>query len=542
MLNTERGELKLQPTPVAETPKKNGHIPRWARVPAFALRASLAILTAAPGVAVAADLINHIEDTATVNSQYNLDSPQVYQLHLNANGFVIRGFRDEANFGKDFLLRDMPVDRTRIIDNGGNTGIKVKAEQTIEFSGSGKVDFCSYLICGEDPYTWSKSCKEAPVFNPDGYHIWRDNTICPGDAQKEAPQGMLLGFLYYGSPSGISGTTDWYSPTIQIGSHWKGIMDSRRKQEGLDGGLYFKIQQDYGMRAQHGGYDVTVTVYPPEPKVLPTVPVVTPIAVRKVEVVTTPERSSDLPGWLLGLGSTLLAGLASYKLYERWRFKRGVSAGATAGASAGFNAGSTFRIGGPVVMLGGPSNPNTAPNFGSTQPKNPEWIIGQQEFEKRWQAAKSNFTTLRSGDTGNEPEYILERFKAAMGVMHEVSLNSTLRVPLMAMRVRAGIEYLIPQVWLDNRMLKRFFDPGFNAGFLTNEDLAKILYLPEQYRSLSNFTDQQRRGIRRIRRILMFALHPDTAKVDADKNLQESVDDLLKKFNPSWSYIDRLIR
>lgn len=176
-------------------------------------------------------------------------------------------------------------------------------------------------------------------------------------------------------------------------------------------------------------------------------------------------------------------------------------------------------------------------------PKNPEWVTGQQEFEKRWQAAKSKLSTIRPGDTGNEPEYILDRFKAATGIIQEVSLGSAIGISTLAMRVRAGLEYLIPQIWPDNRVLKRFFDPNFNAGYLLYaESLARIVYLPENYRNLSSFTPDQKRDIRRIRRILIYALHPDTAKVDADKNLQESVDDLLKRFNPAWSYIENLIK
>lgn len=72
----------------------------------------------------------------------------------------------------------------------------------------------------------------------------------------------------------------------------------------------------------------------------------------------------------------------------------------------------------------------------------------------------------RPGDTGNEYEYILDRFKAAMNTVHEMSLdNSAVQVPKMAVRIRAGIEYVIPEVWSDNKTLRKFFDPGFNAGF-----------------------------------------------------------------------------
>lgn len=129
-----------------------------------------------------------------------------------------------------------------------------------------------------------------------------------------------------------------------------------------------------------------------------------------------------------------------------------------------------------------------------------------------------------------------------MDIVHEVSLDSKLLVPRMAIRVRAGIEYLIPEIWPDNRIFRRFFDPNFNAGYLTEEDLAKIIYLPEQYHILTQFTAAQRKEVTRIHRIFIHALHPDTSKNDADPNLQDYIDDLLKRFNPAWSYIENLIK
>lgn len=231
-------------------------------------------------------------------------------------------------------------------------------------------------------------------------------------------------------------------------------------------------------------------------------------------------------GGLLGVGAAFL---------WKWNRKIGGIPPSYSGAASG--------LGTTTGATGGGPNPNTAPNFGPTQQKNPEWITGQQEFEKRWQAAKSKLLPIQPGETGNEPEHILDRFKATIGIIQEVSLGSAIGISTMAMRVRAGLEYLIPQIWPDNRILKRFFDPNFNAGYLLYaESLARIVYLPENYRNLSSFTPDQKRDIRRIRRILIYALHPDTAKVDADKNLQESVDDLLKRFNPAWSYIENLIK
>lgn len=65
MLNPDRAELRLQPTLAPENPRKNGHIPRWLRVPAFAVRTSLAILAAGSG-AIAADVLTYTDNPAIV--------------------------------------------------------------------------------------------------------------------------------------------------------------------------------------------------------------------------------------------------------------------------------------------------------------------------------------------------------------------------------------------------------------------------------------------------------------------------------------------
>lgn len=526
MTNPDRAELGLQSTPVSENSRKSGHVPSWARVPVLAVRTSLAILAATPGMVVVADTINHRENASIVydsdkNVTINLQSlippsdPQplaVYKLYMTAGQYVYRDSKSTSNF----------------IDNWGRTHIGLKAGQTLEISATGRVLLQDQYY--EDRYV--RNCNSSNLIDPDGYRYWRD-TVCPPDRQSQgipwdgAPRGALISNI---------GNGPGYEPQILIGSHWKGSVDR-------DGNLY--LQTNIGtFYATSGGFDITVTVYPPNPtptSAPPLRPAFTPEPIRT----TVPTgKSSDLPGWLLGAGATFLTVLAANRLYRRQKVGKGTTTVPTTGTVGGTSSGaaSVPRIRGIAGVLGAGANPNIAPNFGPAQQKNPEWITGQQEFEKRWQDVKRNLSPLRPGDSGNEPEYILDRFKASMGIVHEVSLGNWIRVPLMAMRVRAGIEYLIPKIWPDNRILKRFFDPNFNAGFLTAESLARMIYLPEGYRNLSSFTNDQRRDIQRIHRIFVHALHPDTARADSDKNLQGSVDDLLKTFNPAWSYVESLIK
>lgn len=172
----------------------------------------------------------------------------------------------------------------------------------------------------------------------------------------------------------------------------------------------------------------------------------------------------------------------------------------------------------------------------------PEWIKGQQGFVKMWRAARTNLTPLKPGETGNEPSHVLSRFKTGMDIIHEVSPDINTSVPVLSIRARAGIEYLIPEIWPDNRILTRFFERPQELLSLNQDDLAKIIYIPEKYRSLTKFGADQKREISRIHRVLISALHSDTVRSNADPNLEESIADLLKYFNPAWTIVEKLIK
>lgn len=532
MLNSEREKPISSSTP--EKPKRSGRVPLWAKSSALALRASLAILTATPGIVFATSATNQTENVSIDNSgRSNIDdldplpaasmtveSTEVYKLYLNSNWYVIRGFRDEANFKGDF-----PIDRTRIIDNWGRTDIKLKVGQSLEISAKGKV--LLQPAWTEEQYV--KSCNDSNLIDQDGRRYWRD-TVCPPQLSgrsnnHEAPRGMLLGHV---GDEGMGAP-----PVIQVGSYWKG-------QVNKNGRLYLWTNQDtlYGTS---GGFDITVAVYPPEPKLPPAVIAVS-TPVKRVETVTTSQKSPDVSGWCWGLGAILLGGLAVSGFLRRG--KHGVATVSSVAAkrtsiSSQITVASLPRA--IFGVIGGSSNPNTAPNPEPARYKGSEWKNGRQEFEKRWQIVKNNMLPVQPGDTGNEPDYVLERFKLGMGVVHEVLASDIRNVSVISTKIRAGIEYLIPEIWPNNRILKRFFDPRVNSGFITTEDLARLIYLPEQYRSLGSFTSKQRGDIGRIRRALLFALHPDKPQEDSDKTLQDSVDDLLKNSNQSWTYIEKLI-
>lgn len=469
MLNPDRTELGLQSTSAPENSRKNTHIPRWLRVPTFAARTFLAVLTATPGVVAA-------------NTIYNTIKPSI-------------------------VYADSPTGKISEIQRVGDCRWNVIVEVT--------------------------DLRPGTRLMATNYYDWTD---CQGN-HRSGSYGP-----YYLGVADNSGRNVSVHPQSDFGSYSKIITDS----DGHQLSIQYSYDRNYTSKTplptQLAKSPMKTPTRPPaettptaEAKLkrtptvnLTPVPEIRPTQVAPIGQPTTPTGISD---WLWGLGAASLAGFAAY-----WGYRRGKLKNSPPPPSG---------IGG----VGGPSNPNTAPNTGPStapstgpaRPKNPEWVIGQKDFKRRWQEVKSKLPPLRPGDTGNEQGYILDRFKAGMNVIHEVSLEDVTGVPEIDTRLRAGIEYLIAEIWPDNRIFKRFFDPQFNAGILTPEDLARIIYLPESYRHLSVFTKAQRTDVMRIRRTLLHALHPDLLKTDSDPKLKDSLDLLLKQLNSAWPLINKLL-
>lgn len=184
-----------------------------------------------------------------------------------------------------------------------------------------------------------------------------------------------------------------------------------------------------------------------------------------------------------------------------------------------------------------------------TQGKSPNgeqsytWEAGRQGFRKMWGERKRQFVAVQAGDNGNEPEYVSERFRAGMSIVHAFAAPTGNGKDTLdfGIAVRAGLEYLIPKIWPDNRILKAFFNPSFNP----EGEIAKIIFLPEQYRALSRFTPEQKAHVIRIHRVLSAALHPNNPnmpKGSLDPKLQDSIDILLKQINTAWPAIERMVR
>lgn len=298
-----------------------------------------------------------------------------------------------------------------------------------------------------------------------------------------------------------------------------------------------------------------------------------------VPVVLAPEKLEKREGSIFDYwGYELIGAGILYMFFRRQKSKKGTNppTGSSSSQSTGFSPSPGKSTG----AVGGSSNPNTAPSAGSTRSADPlkeklnnseeenkrlkeelarakaekaaeakikhnqEWIRGMADFEKRWQA--------KNLPAGNDMHVVINRFKSMMDIIHETSSdNATLDPSAMGVRVRAGIETVIPAVWTGitcRQFLEKLYSPGFRMGdpsLPSEEGIAKMIYIPEKYRARTRFSDQEKEDIRRVYRVLMFALHKDVAnkyRREADPDLEESIDILHTRFNNAWAdYVKKLI-
>ncbi len=175
-----------------------------------------------------------------------------------------------------------------------------------------------------------------------------------------------------------------------------------------------------------------------------------------------------------------------------------------------------------------------------------EWIAGQQNFEKRWQAAIANSTLPPVSPKElkyNKDNYVFDRFKRGMGVIQEFLADrtiSSMSSQTVATQLRAGIEYLIREIWPNDRVFETFFKPDVYS----DELLGKIIYLPEDCRDSSIFKEDQKKDVKRTYRMLLGSLHPDKDKTirGRDPQLQNVIGEFLKHVNDSWAVIEKLIK
>lgn len=574
MANPDRAELRLQPTSVPENPRKNSHIPSWAKASVFAARTFLAILTATPGMVVTADTVNRIQNSSIVyaagdnceNTELDFigisfaDDPMA--KYKNSNPYTLRDSLDPGDiwmgspqFGQVVIqYTEKPhnpnanweeVGRFNMVNNGTYSLVRIRlagldVNETItagDFTGPGlfvlfyfddsiklpeKITGYRFTSKGHkrtiNQSFWYrfKGEKIGGVYIPCGDTVlFSVGRLVIDEEFEKVIKNPNFTFRRWGNI-----VADFVRAEFSDFSYDDPQDNPQYRLPPLSQEETRQAFQKY--LDDKKGKAALPTTSRPSSSTTPRPPTSTPIP--EIRPTTTP----GIPSWLWGLGAVSLAGLAAY-----WGYGRGNRKNPPSPPPPG--------SGGPNPSTAPSTGPSAAPSTGPAQPKNPEWVIGQKDFARRWQEVKSKLSPVGAGDTGNEQGYILDRFKAGMSIVHEVSLEDATNVPEMDTRLRAGIEYLISEIWPDNRIFKRFFDPQFNAGLLTPEDLARMIYLPEKCRHLPIFTRAQRTDVMRIRRTLLHALHPDLLKKDSDPKLKDSLDILLRQLNAAWPLINKLI-
>ncbi len=489
MTNPDRAEVGLQLTSVAENPKKNGHFPRWFREHSLASRIFLAALTATPYSVFAADAIYRSVNPPIVYASGVATGKLIgierlaeckWDIHMEATGF-----RPGLTIG--------------VITFNDHNEYNCPGGDKNEDVGAARIDAWQFV----------------GVADSNG-HIFFDII-----------QNQYGSFRYTVYSSTIT-AADHDSFSINA-SYSKDQIPINTPSAPTPPPTFTDAQKKLSEQA---GYLPTRT---PTPAPAPTNP--PRPEVRPTQVVSSSQNSAPgIPGWLWGLAASPVAGLAVY-----WGYKRGKGKNlpppptpGTGGGIAGATGGIPNPNTGPNV---GPNAAGSNPNFGPSVQKEPDWIIGEQEFIKKWQVAKTKLLPIRPGEDAGMPEYVLDRFKAGMNVIHgQISDNTTTFPEPMRTRVRAGIEYLIPEIWSNDIAFERFFISKFMIDFLTPEERAKIIFIPESIRNLTSFTDKQKQMITIIHRRLASSLHPDPdfAKNGADPNLTNKLDTLTKTFNSDW--------
>ncbi len=213
----------------------------------------------------------------------------------------------------------------------------------------------------------------------------------------------------------------------------------------------------------------------------------------------------------------------------------------------GINTGPTNVNTGPATAASGAAgNVNTGPAFAAnTAPKSPEWIDAQNDFENRWN------NLLRYGGLPQitpgammDPDEALLYFENAMNLVHDTALTSTLSPGDLAFRIRAGVEYLLPQVWTDQEVR----DDLFNAYFTDQDRVMRAIYIPLSIATRLDdhpvFNQTEIDDIKNIHRVMMRAVHTNTGIVwsDSDPALADTLKFFLDRSNQSWqTYVSPLL-
>lgn len=187
--------------------------------------------------------------------------------------------------------------------------------------------------------------------------------------------------------------------------------------------------------------------------------------------------------------------------------------------------------------------------------KSQEWMNTQQMVADRWEAISR---TLPQGVARETPEAAVAYFKAGIGLLGEYMLAAGTPSTNNALYYRAALEYLIPQTWLQPRLVKTTLEKwakgvdlqGNDIGSSKPTDLKGVNVVAKTFfvtPSLHNLTtkpnEDQKRQINSLHRAYQFALHPDVAnRSDVNPALTPHIETVHKAVNSAWRQMAPLVR
>lgn len=166
--------------------------------------------------------------------------------------------------------------------------------------------------------------------------------------------------------------------------------------------------------------------------------------------------------------------------------------------------------------------------------KSPEWVAAQEKIAGLWAAIS---TTLPQGIERETEAADLAYFSAGFGLLKQEFLNAP---ATNRMANRAMLEYLIPQIWRQPRMVRPFFQQLENEwkGRVAPTSLEELGVLPKVLFIPPGPGRVPKSQIRKIHDSYQHAMHPDVANLlDVNKDLQPHIDVIHAAVNNNWDQV-----
>lgn len=187
--------------------------------------------------------------------------------------------------------------------------------------------------------------------------------------------------------------------------------------------------------------------------------------------------------------------------------------------------------------------------------KSQEWVDTQQSVATRWEQIRR---TLPQGVDRETPEAAVAYFKAGFGLLGEYILGAGTPSTDNSLYYRAALEYLIPQIWLQPKLVDSKLKKWAKGEDLESEDIgsrrptnlkglnviAKTLFVTPSLRNLTTPPNEdQKRQVNSLYRAYQFALHPDVSnRSDINPALKPHTEAIHKAINEAWKPTLPLVR